>query len=778
MQKWKIVCIGMMLCAVTSVSAQTKSYKERALSYIEQYRQLAIEEQRRSGVPAAITLAQGIHETAAGNSELAVNANNHFGIKCKKEWTGMTYKYTDDAPNECFRKYENPIQSYRDHSDYLANSPRYASLFKLSLTDYAGWATGLKRAGYATNPKYAQLLIKLVEDYKLQDYTYIAMESTENPFKESAEKIKEIRTANNGEIIPTQDAKKSELTASLKTEEYVPPAPAAKKKGMQVYYGNEPNEVKQEQIFTDNPEKPEYGQMVKANGLKAIYVKKGTVLLSEALKHNIRYAKLLELNDLVDGPLEADMYVYLEKKNTKGAHAKHVVKEGETLSQIAQAEGVQLKYLKYYNRIGSNEEPVAGAVLSLQEYNEVKPETYVKTIAPREEPAFAGSSPAPIPQGSTRKRANYISKEEIANGGETSWSRKEQAAHAEKVSIADEPAVEEQQVFRRNDSEDMPEEKDEEEIVAAPANEHTDTPEIQNAAIEEKKLEVRTDEVAATVEETATKVASEEIIKAGEETPLPQSEPIAKAEPAPVPTEIPELPAMPVTSAELVESKAAPEVETATEARETKEKELKEPEQLATEEVKPKTEEAATLLTEPKTETAAAVMTEEIAAVEGKKEEAASTPVIAPTTENEENAVVTDAPNTETEQPNETVASSKATDEKPKEEAPAEPEEPQDEFSRLKRKLDKVVYASDKVASAQPATPAKAEAKTEAKTDEKKPSATPVKDETGSKVYVVKKGDTAFGIAKKHNISISQLNEWNKLDFKGIKVGQKLKVKQ
>ena len=102
MQKWRIACIVMMLCAVKDMNAQTTSYNDRAKKYIEQFRQLAIEEQRRSGIPAAITLAQGIHETAAGNSELAPNANNHLGIKCTKEWKGETYKYTDDAPDECF----------------------------------------------------------------------------------------------------------------------------------------------------------------------------------------------------------------------------------------------------------------------------------------------------------------------------------------------------------------------------------------------------------------------------------------------------------------------------------------------------------------------------------------------------------------------------------------------------------------------------------------------------------------------------------------------------
>src|SRR3954465_9791729 len=166
--------IFIAICLLTGIvsKAQTGAYNEQCAAYIRQFKQLAIEEQKRSGVPAAITLAQGIHETSAGMSELATNANNHFGIKCKKEWQGPTYTYTDDAPDECFRKYSRAYDSYKDHSDYLSASARYASLFQLPKTDYAGWAAGLKRCGYATNPKYAQVLIKLVEEYHLQEYTY------------------------------------------------------------------------------------------------------------------------------------------------------------------------------------------------------------------------------------------------------------------------------------------------------------------------------------------------------------------------------------------------------------------------------------------------------------------------------------------------------------------------------------------------------------------------------------------------------------------------------
>src|SRR5213075_1037921 len=145
------------------------------LSYIARYKDLAIAEMQRTGVPAAITLAQGIHETEAGTSVLVKKSNNHFGIKCKTEWTGQSVSHDDDARGECFRKYADPSDSYKDHSDFLRTRPNYASLFTLDPTDYEGWAYGLKKAGYATNPKYAQVLIKLIHDYNLEDYTLIAL---------------------------------------------------------------------------------------------------------------------------------------------------------------------------------------------------------------------------------------------------------------------------------------------------------------------------------------------------------------------------------------------------------------------------------------------------------------------------------------------------------------------------------------------------------------------------------------------------------------------------
>ncbi len=126
------------------------------------------------GVPASITLAQGMLESSNGNSTLAVNANNHFGIKCHSDWTGDTYHMDDDAVNECFRKYPSVLDSYRDHSKFLKNRTRYAALFLLEKTDYKGWAQGLKDAGYATNSKYPQLLVSLIERYSLQQYDTVS----------------------------------------------------------------------------------------------------------------------------------------------------------------------------------------------------------------------------------------------------------------------------------------------------------------------------------------------------------------------------------------------------------------------------------------------------------------------------------------------------------------------------------------------------------------------------------------------------------------------------
>lgn len=155
------------LC-VSIATAQTKSPETEA--YIQKYKKIAIKEMKRSGIPASITLAQGILESANGKSKLAIEARNHFGIKCADNWTGPSVKMDDDQKGECFRKYRKVKKSYQDHSAFISKRERYKFLFDLDKTDYNGWAAGLKKAGYATNPKYPQLLIGLIEKYDLSSY--------------------------------------------------------------------------------------------------------------------------------------------------------------------------------------------------------------------------------------------------------------------------------------------------------------------------------------------------------------------------------------------------------------------------------------------------------------------------------------------------------------------------------------------------------------------------------------------------------------------------------
>ena len=174
----------LLLLMVFSTPVFSQAYdkpSQSVLDYIDQYRSLAIEEMRRTGIPASITLAQGIFESGAGTSRLAKEANNHFGIKCKKEWAGPSISHTDDQRNECFRKYASAADSYRDHSDFLRTRPHYAPLFKLDPSDYKGWAHGLKRAGYATSHTYPQSLLRVIETYQLYQFDRAVLETDAAP---------------------------------------------------------------------------------------------------------------------------------------------------------------------------------------------------------------------------------------------------------------------------------------------------------------------------------------------------------------------------------------------------------------------------------------------------------------------------------------------------------------------------------------------------------------------------------------------------------------------
>ncbi len=411
-----------------------KSYNEQVQDYIARFKDVAIAEQRRTGVPAAIKLAQGILETAAGGSELCVNASNHFGIKCKNTWTGDTYSYTDDAKDECFRKYESALASYKDHSDFLKNNKRYSTLFQLSPTDYAAWAYGLKRCGYATNPAYAKRIIKTIEDFNLQEYTYAGINTREETpvfYADASGKQALSRRAPAGEHVPTESSVPPSTADTGEDEEMtVAAAPQVRESGVKDYYVS-----------------------ASKNGKRGFYARKGDMLLEYAIKNKIRYARILELNDLTDAPLEADMFIYLERKSKSGNQASHVVKDGETLSQISQQEGIQLTQLRLYNHLDKGEEPAKGTVLSLQGESEDKPEVYTAGRARATSPTGPTyTAKAPAATATTDNAYVATNRKTTPTAAEMEVREEETAAPLEKtvatrsqkkVNIADETPVEE-----------------------------------------------------------------------------------------------------------------------------------------------------------------------------------------------------------------------------------------------------------------------------------------------------------------------------------------------
>jgi len=299
--------------------------------YINTYKFLAISEMQRSGVPASIILAQGIHETQAGTSDLVLASNNHFGIKCKTGWTGQVVFHDDDARGECFRSYATAADSYRDHSDYLSQTPRYAFLFKLNPEDYESWAYGLKKAGYATNIKYPQILIKLIRDYHLENYSLIAM----------------------GKLPPEDNQ------ASLASRQSEPVLLSG---------------------FTDSsgqrasPAAPYPDGLFSINAAKVVFVKAGVSLLSLSLQYEIPLAHLLDFNDMTQQDvLSSDQLIFLQRKRKTGLSPFHIVQPGESIYSICQTEGVRYENIMEYNRLRPGEEPAPGEKLYLQSMSGSKP---------------------------------------------------------------------------------------------------------------------------------------------------------------------------------------------------------------------------------------------------------------------------------------------------------------------------------------------------------------------------------------------------------------------
>jgi LysM repeat protein len=393
MKNLKFVFVAVVLIISNISKAQQRISIEE---YVNTYKEIAMEEMKRTGVPASITLAQGILETENGNSELVKKSNNHFGIKCKEDWKGPSVSHTDDAPWECFRKYETAEESYRDHSNFLRTRKYYASLFDIDPSDYKAWAYGLKKAGYATNPQYAQQLIKYIETYNLQQYSLIAMGKQQ--------KEEELFVKNDTPAIPVSNTsavivqeKKDEIVVIENapgvtlTEEKNKPANKKAPENKTVLTKeepvtiNEPKENKNTKVILPEEKKPEpivgikpavkeevnavYPEGVfKINDTKVLYAAQGTSLLAIAEQNAVPLNYLLDFNDLKNSNVvENGQLIYLQRKRRQGTVATHTVKANESLYDIAQTEGIRLEALLQYNLLSNPSQQVAeGESLNLQ----------------------------------------------------------------------------------------------------------------------------------------------------------------------------------------------------------------------------------------------------------------------------------------------------------------------------------------------------------------------------------------------------------------------------
>ena len=312
--KTRFLFLSFILLSIGTAMAQKMTHQQ----YITRYKLIALQEMFEYKIPASITLAQGIFESGSGNSTLATEANNHFGIKCHSDWKGARVYHDDDEKQECFRKYDRAEDSYRDHSLFLTGKKRYAELFELKLTNYKGWAKGLKKAGYATNPKYPKRLIDLIEREHLDQFDKVSKREFEKMVKAAK------ADPNNQSIIPEEY-----------TDKKKPPPPAVA------------NTNKAKPSYTSR-----YHDVYYHNRIKYIITKKGDTPQSVSEEFDIWIKQIYKFNDLKEGTaLHPGMVIYLQPKRRKGDVKYHTVKGGESLWDISQKHGIKLKWLLKRNHL-------------------------------------------------------------------------------------------------------------------------------------------------------------------------------------------------------------------------------------------------------------------------------------------------------------------------------------------------------------------------------------------------------------------------------------------
>ena len=332
--------------------------QDKTQAYIDTYKNIAIAEMRRTGVPAAITLAQGIEESGCGDGDLCKISNNHFGIKCKNEWTGAKVYHDDDLKSECFRSYTTPEESFKDHSDFLKTREPYAFLFDLDPKDYKGWAYGLKKAGYATEKDYPARLIKLIDDYNLNQYSLVALNEKSNTEDAGSFAKQTVDTPAKDSSTKQETASENAIVKDTVLGELIIPVNSHK----QTFTTIIPAETKEDSVSIITPSSNNsVKEMVKSsypdgvfsiNHTKVIYVPEGTSLLAIASKNGIALSSLLSFNDMDEVDVTTSpQLIFLEKKQTRGGGDIHIVKAHESLFEISQEEGVRLEKILEYNKL-------------------------------------------------------------------------------------------------------------------------------------------------------------------------------------------------------------------------------------------------------------------------------------------------------------------------------------------------------------------------------------------------------------------------------------------
>ena len=389
-----------IVCFLLGIQA-SHAQAESTVVYIEQYKKIAVQEMKRTGIPASITLAQGILESNSGESNLAKKFNNHFGIKCKSDWKGETTFQDDDTKQECFRVYPNAAASFKDHSDFLKNRPNYAPLFTLDPVDDSAWAYGLKKAGYATASDYPKKLLKIIDDYELSQYNFPELDTVDADIpvkKEIAPVIKDTVPVKIKDTVPVKlaiDSVKTTTQAQIFAADTTHIA-LSKVNGINATSNTVANDMPKmkgleiskdtvkQVLFTITTKKvinyPK--EKFKINSVPVLWVKAGSSFLQIAQIHKISLYKLFAFNDVEEADVATkDQLVFLAQKKKTGNKSVHMAKEGETLYDISQTEGIQFSYLKMYNKNLSNGKLKEGTIVLLFKPKESKPEQSLKQVS-------------------------------------------------------------------------------------------------------------------------------------------------------------------------------------------------------------------------------------------------------------------------------------------------------------------------------------------------------------------------------------------------------------